>query len=81
MLIRIAGLLLQSNYVTYAMYLGYIRNYNRSTANFYMKSKRIIFVADVLKAISDKWSLELFRIVALTKPDADILISKNKTHT
>ena len=54
MLIRIAGLLLQSNYVTYAMYLGYIRNYDRSTANFYMESKRIIFVADVLKAISDK---------------------------
>jgi hypothetical protein len=81
MLIRIAGLLLQTNYVTYAMYLGYIRNYNRSTANFYMESKRIIFVADVLKAISDKWSLELFRIVALTKPDADILISKTKlTH-
>ncbi|MFL6315787.1 MAG: hypothetical protein ACJ73C_03480 [Nitrososphaeraceae archaeon] len=78
MLIRIAGLLLQSNYVTYAMYLGYIRNYNRSTANFYMESKRIIFVADVLKAISDKWSLELFRIAALTKPDADILISKTK---
>jgi hypothetical protein len=48
MVIRIAGLLLQSNYVTYAMYLGYIRNYNRSTANFYMESKRIIFVADVL---------------------------------
>ncbi|MFL6397862.1 MAG: hypothetical protein ACJ706_12030 [Nitrososphaeraceae archaeon] len=43
-----------------------------------MESKRIIFVADVLKAISDKWSLELFRIVALTKPDADILISKTK---
>jgi hypothetical protein len=78
MLIRIAGSLLQSNYVTYAMYLGYIRNYNRSTANFYMESKRIIFVADVLKAISDKWSLELFRIVALTKPDAEILISKTK---
>jgi hypothetical protein len=78
MFIRIAGLLLQSNYVTYAMYLGYIRNYNRSTANFYMESKRIIFVADVLKAISDKWSLELFRIVALTKPTADILISKTK---
>jgi hypothetical protein len=78
MLIRIAGLLLQSNYDTYAMYLGYIRNYNRSTANFYMESKRIIFVADVLKAISHKWSLELFRIVALTKPDADILISKTK---
>jgi hypothetical protein len=78
MLIWIAGSLLQSNYVTYAMYLGYIRNYNRSTANFYMESKRIIFVADVLKAISDKWSLELFRIVALTKPDAEILISKTK---
>ena len=34
-------------------------------------------VADVLKTISDTESLELFRIVALTKP-ADILISKTK---
>ena len=38
----------------------------------------MISVADVLKAISDKRSLELFRIVALTKPDTDILISKTK---
>jgi len=61
------------------MYLGYIRNYNRSTANFYMESKRIIFVVDVLKAISDNRSLELFKLyIALTKPDADILISKTK---
>jgi hypothetical protein len=43
-----------------------------------MESKRMILVADVLKALSDKRSLELFRIVALTKPDADILISKTK---
>jgi hypothetical protein len=43
-----------------------------------MESKRMILVADVLKAISDNRSLELFRIVALTKPDADILISKTK---
>jgi predicted transcriptional regulator len=42
-----------------------------------MESK-MISVADVLKAISDKRSLELFRIVALTKPDTDILISKTK---
>jgi hypothetical protein len=42
-----------------------------------MESK-MIFVADVLKAISDNRSLELFRIVALTKPDTDILISKTK---
>ena len=38
----------------------------------------MILVADVLKAISDNRSLELFRIVALTRPDADILISKTK---
>jgi predicted transcriptional regulator len=38
----------------------------------------MILVADVLKAISDKRSLELFRIVALTKSDTDILISKTK---
>jgi hypothetical protein len=42
-----------------------------------MESK-MISVADVLEAISDKRSLELFRIVALTKPDTDILISKTK---
>jgi hypothetical protein len=35
-------------------------------------------VTDVLKAISDNRSLELFRIVALTKPETDILISKTK---
>jgi predicted transcriptional regulator len=39
---------------------------------------KIILVADVLKAISDNRSLELFRIVALTKPDTDILKSKTK---
>jgi hypothetical protein len=38
----------------------------------------MIFVADVLKAISDNRSLGLFRIVAHTKPDTDILISKTK---
>ena len=38
----------------------------------------MILVADVLKTISDNGSLELFRIVALTKPDTDILISKTK---
>ena len=38
----------------------------------------MILVADVLKTISDSGSLELFRIVALTKPDTDILISKTK---
>src|SRR3982751_690775 len=43
-----------------------------------MESKRMILVADVLKAISDNRSLELFRTVALTKPDTDILISKTK---
>jgi hypothetical protein len=39
---------------------------------------KMILVADVLKAISDKRCLELFRIVALTKPDTEILISKTK---
>jgi hypothetical protein len=39
---------------------------------------KMILVADVLKAISDNRSLELFRIVAQTKPDTDILISKTK---
>jgi hypothetical protein len=38
----------------------------------------MISVADVLKAISDKRSLALFRIVALTKPNTIILISKTK---
>jgi predicted transcriptional regulator len=38
----------------------------------------MILVADVLKAISDSGSLELFRIVALTKADTDTLISKTK---
>ena len=42
-----------------------------------MESK-IISVADILKAISDKKSLELFRIVARVKQDTDILISKTK---
>ena len=40
-----------------------------------MESKTV-FVADILKAISDKISLELFRTVGLTKPDTNILISK-----
>jgi predicted transcriptional regulator len=39
---------------------------------------KMILLADVLKAISDNRSLELFRIVALTKPDTDTLISKTK---
>jgi hypothetical protein len=38
----------------------------------------MILVADVLKAVSDNRSLELFRIVALTKLDTDLLISKTK---
>jgi predicted transcriptional regulator len=38
----------------------------------------MIVVADVLKTISDSRSLELFRIVALTKPDTDMLISKTR---
>ena len=38
----------------------------------------MIVVADVLKTISDSGSLELFRIVALTKPDTDMLISKTR---
>ena len=38
----------------------------------------MISVADVLKAISDKKSLELFRIVVLVNQDTDILISKTK---
>jgi predicted transcriptional regulator len=43
-----------------------------------MESNKMILVADVLKAISDKRSLELFGTVALTKPDTEILISKTK---
>ena len=35
-------------------------------------------IAHIIKAISDVKSLELFRIVALTKPDTEILISKTK---
>jgi predicted transcriptional regulator len=38
----------------------------------------MILVADVLKAISDKRSLELFRTIALTRTDSDTLISKTK---
>ena len=38
----------------------------------------MILVIDVLKAISDEKSLELFRMVALTKQHSDILISKTK---
>ena len=38
----------------------------------------MISVADVLKAISDEKSLELFRIVALTKQHSQILVSKTK---
>jgi hypothetical protein len=39
---------------------------------------KMILVTDVLKVISDKKSLELFRIVALAKQDTDIIISKTK---
>ena len=35
-------------------------------------------IAHIIKAISDVKSLELFRFVALTKPDTEILISKTK---
>jgi hypothetical protein len=42
-----------------------------------MEAKTIL-VTDVLKAISDKRSLELFRTVALINPDIGILISKTK---
>jgi len=35
-------------------------------------------IVHIIKAISDVKSLELFRIVALTKLDTDILISKTK---
>jgi predicted transcriptional regulator len=38
----------------------------------------MILVIDILKAISDEKSLELFRIVALTKQHSDILVSKTK---
>jgi hypothetical protein len=38
----------------------------------------MILVADVLKTISDSRSLELFRTIALTKPDSDMLISKTR---
>jgi hypothetical protein len=45
-------------------------------------TKMVLGITDVLKAISDEETLELFRIVALTKPDADpndIIKSKAKT--
>ncbi|MFL6324011.1 MAG: hypothetical protein ACJ72C_04510 [Nitrososphaeraceae archaeon] len=35
-------------------------------------------VADVLEAMSDNRSLELFRTIALTRTDSDTLISKTK---
>jgi predicted transcriptional regulator len=38
----------------------------------------MILVADVLKTISDSGSLELFRIIALTKLDSDSLMSKTR---
>ena len=38
----------------------------------------MIFVTDVLKTISNSVSLELFRTVALTKSDTDMLVSKIK---
>ncbi len=38
----------------------------------------MISVADVIKAISDEKSLELFRTVALTKQHSHILVSKTK---
>src|SRR5918911_4815900 len=45
---------------------------------YHKVAKKMILVIDVLKAISDKKSLELFRIVAHTKQYSDILISKTK---
>ena len=39
---------------------------------------KMVLIADVLKAISDEISLELFRIVTLTKPNTEILISKTR---
>jgi predicted transcriptional regulator len=38
----------------------------------------MISIADVLKAISDEKSLELYRTVALTKQHSHILVSKTK---
>jgi hypothetical protein len=38
----------------------------------------MVLITDVLKAISDEISLELFRIVTLTKPNMEVLISKTK---
>ena len=38
----------------------------------------MIMVVDVLKAISDEKSLELFRMLAVTKQRSDILVSKTK---
>ena len=38
----------------------------------------MILVADVLEAMSDNRSLELFRTIALTRTDSDTLISKTK---
>jgi hypothetical protein len=38
----------------------------------------MVLIADVLKAISDEISLELFRIVTFTKPNTEIIISKTK---
>jgi hypothetical protein len=38
----------------------------------------MVLIADLLKAISDEISLELFRIVTFTKPNTEILISKTK---
>lgn len=35
-------------------------------------------IAHIIRAISDVKSLELFRIVALTKPNTEILVSKTK---
>ena len=35
-------------------------------------------IAHIIKAISDVKSLELFRIVAHTKPDTEILVNKTK---
>ena len=45
---------------------------------YHKVAKKMILVIDVLKAISDKKSLELFRMVALTKQHSDILVSKTK---
>lgn len=38
----------------------------------------MILVADVLKAVSDNISIEIFRLIALSKLNTDLIISKTK---